>query len=93
MKQDKQEITLPVGATAEPDTCGSCKFFVRLDDLRPVNQGRCNIKLPPMLATKYETTKGDVENSYQFDLKQDASRCDLYRPDGNAYIVSRRVVP
>lgn len=87
------EFTLPLGASAEPDTCGSCKFFVRLDDLRPVSQGRCNIKLPPMLATKYETSKEGWENSYQFDLKQDTERCDLQRPDGKIYIVQRRVPP
>lgn len=86
------EITLPVGATAEPDTCGSCKFFVRIDDLRPVGEGRCNIKLPPMMATKYELpTKDGWENSYQFDLKHDVSRCDLQRPDGKVYIVQRRI--
>jgi hypothetical protein len=80
-------ITLPVGATAEPDTCGSCRFFVRMGDLRPIGQGRCNITLPPVLATKYDFRTS--ENSYQFDLITDDKRCDLQRPDGKIYIVQR----
>lgn len=85
-------VTLPVGASAEPDTCGSCKFFVRMDDLRPISQGRCNIKLPPMVATQYDIPREKGwENSYQFDMKQDSERCDLQRPDGKVYIVQRMV--
>lgn len=87
-----REITLPVGASAEPDTCGSCKFFVRLGDLRPAGQGRCKFKMPPGVATRHDIAKdGEVENSYQFDRVEDTDRCDLQRPGGKVYIVQRRV--
>jgi hypothetical protein len=89
------EITLPVGASAEPDTCGSCRFFDRLDDLRPVGQGRCKFKMPPGVATRYDIPGigATVENSYQLDWIEDTGRCDLQRPDGKVYIVQRRVPP
>jgi hypothetical protein len=41
------EITLAVGASAEPDTCGSCKFFERNSDGPSYRMhGVCRIKLP-----------------------------------------------
>lgn len=87
------EITLPLGASAEPDTCGSCKFFIRDADIWPVSSGRCNFKMPPGVATRYDIAKdGEPENSYQYDRKVDIERCDLQRPDGNIYIVQRKIV-
>ncbi len=54
--------------------------------------GRCAIKLPPRIATKYEL--GQLwENSDQFDRMKDTDRCDLQRPDGKVYIVQRRIPP
>lgn len=86
------EITLPVGATAEPDTCGSCKFFKRTMDLGPynANMGICRFKLPPRQMEGYvlrEYRDGD-ENR---DKMQDIDRCDLYRFSGEVYIVQRRI--
>lgn len=86
------EIILPIGASAEPDTCGSCKFFVRDADLWPVGRGRCKFKMPPGVATKYDIPQDrEAENSYQYDRTLDTERCDLQRPDGRVYIVQRRV--
>lgn len=85
------EITLPVGATAEPDTCGSCKFFQRDDQLWPVGSGLCKIKLPPAVATRYMLPGVLVENSGDLQRTVDIERCDLQRPDGRRYIVQRRV--
>lgn len=85
-------ITLPLGADAQAGTCGSCKFFQRLDDLRPVGQGCCNIKLPPAIATKYDLGR-EILNSRQFEMIEDTDRCDLQRPDGKQYIIQRRAGP
>jgi hypothetical protein len=83
------EITLPLGASAEPDTCGSCKHFRRRDDGMSPSSGECYITFPPMIASKYDL--GPVENSNQFIRTADHKRCDLQRPDGKTYIVQRRV--
>lgn len=81
------EITLPVGATAEPDTCGSCRFFRRGENSIE-SYGRCNIVLPPKYATKpYPVRDDELPASHM----QDTARCDLHRPDGNVYIVQRVV--
>lgn len=84
------EITLPVGASAEPDTCGSCKFFSR-DDLWPVGSGTCRIKMPPGVASRYMLPGVEIENSFELDRIPDSERCDLQRPDGKTYIVQRKV--
>jgi hypothetical protein len=88
------EITLPVDATVEPDTCGSCKFFRRKSD-NPyyVAEGWCVIELPPpkeRFAPKpYVEGNGDEYRAP--NITKDTSRCDLQRPDGKSYIVQRRV--
>lgn len=90
-------ITLAVGATAEPDTCGSCKFFQRKDDWR-AGFGDCRIKLPRKFAEQWQIRKltpkpKDYEYEYtgNEDQIKDTDRCDLHRPDGNVYIVQRLV--
>lgn len=85
--QATREITLSVGATAEPDTCGSCKFFHRPDDTyNGAHVGHCSLLLPG----KY-VTKGWDGNGRPPTLMDDTDRCDLWRSDGQLYIVSRRV--
>lgn len=83
------EITLPVGAAAEPDTCGSCKFFSRRDNgAYYASQGNCAIHLPPQIAQKGWDGEGFGPSG-----KQDTDRCDLQRPDGKVYIMQRKVGP
>lgn len=86
--------TLPIGASAEPNTCGSCAFFDRLLDSFPSGRdGRCKFKFPPHVATKYDVPGKTPENSYEYERTIDTSRCDLYRADGRRYITQRMVGP
>ena len=91
------EITLPVGASAEPDTCGSCKFFKRKNDGEWfAMHGFCKIELPKKIATKWDI-RGvdpkmvDAEYTGNEDQIKDTDRCDLYRFSGQVYIVQRRI--
>lgn len=84
------DVVLPLGSTAEPNTCGSCKFFYRIGaDYGQTyqNMGRCQIKLPPM---NFQDKGWDGEGFGPRSL-QDTASCDLHRPDGKSYIVQRRV--
>lgn len=92
------EITLAVGASAEPDTCGSCKFFRRMSDSGPAYamDGFCKIKLPAKLAEQWairniDPKMKDQEYTGNEDQIKDTDRCDLYRFSGQVYIVQRRV--
>lgn len=91
------EITLAVGASAEPDTCGSCKFFERKDfEERRGVYGFCRFKLPQKMATQRDIRRLDPELKDQEytgneDQIKDTDRCDLQRPDGKVYIVQRRI--
>ena len=91
------EITLSVGCSAEPDTCGSCRFFARDGDYDRA-QGKCNIKLPKKLADQWDIRRIDpAQKNREYtgteDQIKDTDRCDLQRPDGNVYIVQRRIGP
>ncbi len=86
------EITLGVGASAEMNTCGSCKFFRRDMDMGVVNMSRgiCGFQFPKkmfILFAPKEYRDGDEDR----DRMNDTDRCDLQRPDGKVYIVQRRV--
>ena len=87
-------ITLPPGATAEPNTCGSCKFFRRCLDqgIYEASSGHCEIVMPPpkqrYRVLTYEET-GEVDRAPNWI--KDSARCDFYRPDGRKYIVQREV--
>ena len=48
---------------------------------------------PPVAADKYYVGKEEIENSDQFIRTKDHRRCDFQRPDGNIYIVQRRIGP
>ena len=91
-------ITLPVGCSAEKDTCGSCKFFERNgsygDDYKM--NGVCRFMLPAKIATQDNIRRIDpAMKNYEYQGTEnwikDSDRCDLYRPDGRVYIVQRRV--
>jgi len=86
------EITLPVGATAEHNTCGSCKYFQRKDDYN-AKWGQCGFRLPPQVASRNQFRS--LDRNYEYtgneDQIEDISRCDLYCNDGKSYIVQRRV--
>lgn len=89
------EITLPVGATAEPLTCGSCKFFLREMSSGPYEAaaGHCTFRLPPpkqfFKVMTYEET-GELDRTANW--VKDTHGCDLYQPDKKSYIV-QRIVP
>ena len=90
------EITLPLDCSAEPDTCGSCKFFDRTmrDGPYEMSSGHCRFKLPPFeekyrVLTYVETGESDRAANWI----KDTHACDLYRPDGKVYIVQRRIPP
>lgn len=91
------ETTLSVGASAEPDTCGSCKFFERKDyDERRGIYGFCRIALPAKIAQQstirmIDPKMKDQEFTGNEDQIKDTDRCDLQRSDGKVYIVQRRV--
>lgn len=87
MMTNTDAIILPVGAKAEPGTCGSCLFFYRRPE--PYNShwsGQCTIELPYKCATK--EWDGD---SRPPAIMSDTDRCDFHRPDGKIYIVSKQV--
>lgn len=86
------EITLPVGATAEPDTCGSCKFFRRKPDDYNASRGTCGFRFPPKFDFWFaKVTVNDFQGT-ELDIA-DTDRCDLYRFSGKVYIVQRRIPP
>ncbi len=80
------EVILPVGASAEPETCGSCKFFRRRDG--GDCYGYCQIKLPPN--KEYFVVKQVTGDEYEASnfLKDNAS-CDFWKSNGVRYIVQR----
>lgn len=84
-------ITLPIGATANPNTCGSCRHF-RRNDQYGNDRGVCNITLPPWVPEKPTATR-DNDDYVSPRLMKDSSRCDLQSPSGKFYQVSRRVGP
>lgn len=93
------EITLGVGASAEPDTCGSCKFFDRKTDNPYYSAyGQCRFTFPAKIATAWnirdiDPKQRDREYTGNEDQIKDTDRCDLHRHDGKIYIVQRRVGP
>ncbi len=82
-----EPITLPVGATAEPDTCGSCRFFKRGWNTYE-SAGKCYIKLPPWV--QYKPVPRDEADPFWV---RDTDRCDLQQHTGERYIVQREVLP
>lgn len=96
------EITLSLGATAEANTCGSCKFFKRKNDNGPYDSayGKCEIVLPKKFVEQFQYRdlddrfrKNDREYTGNEDQIKDNDRCNLYQSDGKSYIVQRRVRP
>lgn len=95
------EIILAPGATAEPDTCGSCKFFGR----KPPNEGEwyrmngfCRFLMPAKIALQsdlrgIDPKHKDDEYTGNENMIKDTDRCDLQKPDGKTYIVQRRISP
>ncbi len=88
------DITLAPGATAEPNTCGSCKFFKRDMNNGPYEmaRGNCEIRMPPLkqyfrTMTYEETGERDRAPNWV----SDSAGCDLYRHDGKQYIVQRYI--
>jgi hypothetical protein len=93
------EIVLPLGSSAEPDTCGSCRFFVRRGDNEYTSKhGFCNIKLPAKMVEQgtirsMDPKDKDREYTGNEDQIKDTDRCDLYKFSGKVYVVQRRILP
>jgi hypothetical protein len=94
------EITLMPGASAEPDTCGSCKFFERRrNDKYDGMYGNCRFKFPEKtVATGWDIRRLDpalknAEYTGNEERIKDTDRCDLWKHSGNTYIVQRRIEP
>lgn len=100
-KEIPVEITLIPGASAEPDTCGSCKFFERKNVDGYENHGSwgfCRIMLPKKVAVQMnirmlDSKERDQEYTGNEDQIKDTDRCDFQRPSGKTYIVQRRIGP
>lgn len=84
-----EPVTLPVGATAEHFSCGSCRFFRRGENTYDL-AGQCNIKLPPWVAPKPQPKNEEETSPYWV---RDTDRCDLQQHTGERYIVQREVGP
>ena len=88
-------ITLPPGATADFDTCGSCKFF-RRDREYDSAFGKCGIVLPKKTESQWDIRRIDPAQKNagytgNEDRQRDNESCDLYQSDGKRYIVQRIV--
>lgn len=90
-------VELPYGQSAEPNQCGSCAYFNRLDgdmsgiprgDYHKYNAGGyCGFKLPPHVATRF-SEEGNPTNRCN-----DTHGCDLWKSTGFAYLVQHKVEP
>jgi len=95
----KPETTLMPGATAERETCGSCKFFERRDYYEETSlYGFCRFLFPAKIALQSDVRNIDPKHKndeYTGNENQirDSDRCDLWRSDGKTYIVQRRIKP
>jgi len=90
----KDEVVLPVGATAEPGTCGSCKFFNRyLENDYYQKLGYCEIRMPPPKERMMPKPYAESDSDWGPNRMNNFDGCDLYRPSGKTYIVQRRVEP
>lgn len=93
------EVELKEGQSAEPNKCGSCKFFKRNDvpETRTIRggpqfevdiwRGRCGWRPPPWLDRAAKETDGTFMNSREV---LDTDSCDLYRTSGATFIQKRR---
>jgi hypothetical protein len=90
MKSESDPIVLALNQTAELGTCGSCHFFRRTGSVERDNAGLCKFQLPPTMA--YAKRPWDAECKPN-DEVWDNDACDLLRPSGKVFIVSRRVGP
>lgn len=81
-------IRLELGATADPNTCGSCAKFERTESWNGMAGGYCTMTLPPQYARVPYDPEGKPPNQVN-----DTHNCDLYRHSGKAYIVSKLLRP
>lgn len=82
----KDIIQLSQGQNAEPNTCGSCKFFKRYDDGNGgYNTGACTFIFPPQVALGKQTYN-DRDEEYT-DSRQcaDTYSCHLYQSNNKEY--------
>jgi hypothetical protein len=93
-KPKANEVTLPIGATAEPGTCGSCHFFKRYGEMDYYQDiGYCEIRLPPPKQRFVLKPWAESDSDWGPNRVRDIDGCDLHRPSGKTYIVARRVEP
>jgi hypothetical protein len=93
-KPKKDDVLLPIGATAEPGTCGSCHFFDRYTEMDYYqNVGYCKIRMPPYKERLMLKSMQKVTGDWGPNRVKDIDGCDLHRHSGKTYIVARRVEP
>ena len=95
-KEAATAVTLRPGASAEHDTCGSCKFFKRADaSSYPCNQDRgwCRFVLPPLMQKYVEKEYTEADSDWGPRTRMDTERCDCWMSDGRTYIVQRLILP
>lgn len=72
-------IELQSNQSADPDRCGSCKYFRRTRDGEsefPCSTGLCIIVLPSWVQPAKQEVPREV---------RDTMRCDLYKPSGQEF--------
>ncbi len=98
---NKDIIELAVGQTAQPETCGSCKFFYRQvheqylgEDNIPkeiVGDGNCHVPLPPQIAIRSGMNDDGGEYIGPSNRTTDTKTCVLWKPSGKVYIERRLI--
>lgn len=85
-------IPLPLGATADPGTCGSCRHFRRGTHYGS-DRGLCDIRLPPWVSERPSSDARGDRDPVTPRLMKDDMCCDLQSPTGKFYQVSQKVGP
>lgn len=80
-------VVLQLGQSADPDACGSCKFFQR-HEWNSNSTGDCKITMPPYLVRKDWDGEGKPPN-----LVDDKCGCSLHVHTGKTYVVQTMVRP
>lgn len=86
-QKNGETYTLGSAQTAEPNTCGSCAFFLRRTHASAYdNGGDCRLVPPPQFAAKWDLpSKRSEDDEYYPSYTEDTSTCDLYRSSGSGY--------
>jgi hypothetical protein len=93
-KPKTDEVVLPIGATADQGSCGSCQFFDRYGEMDYYQAiGYCKIRMPPYKQRLMLKPYTESDSDWGPNRVKDTDGCDLHRHSGKTYIVARRVEP